>query len=722
MTSHNAEIIQEIDVKAIVALLHRQAWLIGLSALLVLAIAAAYLVAARPVYTATALILVDPNGKSLIYSDAASVSGSSENARVESEVEILRTSSIALDVVRAENLVTDPEFGPRLGITAKIRQALGFARTDDASGDELVKSVLVRFMSAVEVRRRGITYLIAVSVRSESPDRAAELANALTQAYISAQVDSKISTGLAARDKLHGQIAAAQAALSQGEDAIDSFIESNLERIEKESGRADIEALRVALLDTDAKRLAADVKAQEFQSQLQVRDWASLTAGLGDAALASLQDQREALQRQLDGAQGGTPDEANLRSALAQLEARQLARAESAIEAVQTQVAALAQSADELRGQIRQTLLSGTIPSQILTELYGLQQEATIARNQYNLLLSRMRELEVQAAVQVADSRVVSQALPPIVPSYPNKRTTLALALIVGIGLGVGLAFLNEYYIGGITSENQLRDVLHTRVATAIPLVTVKSETQRSIADSVISDPLSPYSEAIRRLRATIDLSAKGPRAATPQEPAADGRVIVVTSSIPAEGKSTTSLALARAFAQANRRVLLIDADLRKPTVHKLLGFPSTHGLADWLQSPASEELGRDLVVKDSISTVSLALGAGRAHAETDQLLGGEAFATLLRMARSAFDITIIDTPPVLPVVDARYLIGYADTVVMVVRFGMTNQADLRAAMSIVNDSKDPDAELFAVLNHQPGSAKSYRYSGYYTDYGDTDR
>jgi len=720
MTSHTPDPIDEIDIKAIVALLRRQAWLIGLSALLVLAIAAAYLVAARPIYTATALVLVDPNSKSLIYSDSASVSGSSENARVESEVEILRTPSVALEVVRAENLVADPEFGPRLGLGDKIRQALGFARSETASGDDLVKSVLVRFMSALEVRRRGITYLIAVSVRSESPDRAAALSNALTQAYISAQVESKISSGLAARDKLQSQIAAAQATLSQSEDAIDSFIESNLERIEKESGRADIEALRLALSETDSKRLAVDVQAQDLQTQLQARDWASLSAGLGDAALASLQAQRETLQRQLDGAQAGSGDEVNLRSALAELEQRQMARAEAAIAVVQGQVVALSQSSEELRGQIRQTLLNGNIPSQILTELYGLQQEATIARSQYNLLLSRMRELEIQAAVQIADSRVVSQALPPTAPSYPNKRMTLALALVAGVGLGVGLAFLNEYYIGGITSENQLRDVLHTRVATAIPLVTVKSETQRSIADSVVSDPLSPYSEAIRRLRATIDLSAKGARASA-TEAAPEGRVIVVTSSIPAEGKSTTALALARAFAQANRRVLLIDADLRKPTVHKLLGFSTGHGLADWLQSPASEELGRDLIVQDSISTASLALGLGRAHAETDQLLGGEAFGTLLQMARGAFDITIIDTPPILPVVDARYLIGYGDTIVMVVRFGLTNQADLRGAMAILNDSKDPEAEVFAVLNHQPGSAKSYRYSGYYTNYAETE-
>ncbi|MBW6505861.1 MAG: AAA family ATPase [Rhodobacteraceae bacterium] len=719
MTSQNQELEQEIDVKAIVALLRRQVWLIGLSAMLVLAIAAAYLVTARPIYTATALVLVDPNSKSLVYSDSSNISGASENARVDSEVEILRTPSVALAVVRNENLIADPEFGPHLSLGDKVKQALGFVPQQDGDGDTLVKSVLVGFMNAVEVRRRGITYLIGVSVRSESPDRAATLANALTQAYISAQVESKISASLAARDKLQGQIAAAQSTLSQSEGAIDGFIDTNLARIEAESGRADIEALRVALTNTDGKRLAAEVRVQELRGQFQARDWASLSAGLGDAALATLQTQREALQRQLEGVPIGSADDVNLRAALELLDARQQERVAAVIANVEGEAGALAQSTQDLRGQIRETLLSGTIPSQILTELYGLQQEATIARSQYNLLLSRMRELEIQAAVQIADSRVVSPALPPNAPSYPNKRMVLALALVAGLGLGVGLAFLNEYYIGGITTENQLRDVLHARVATAIPLIALKHETQRSIADAVVTDPLSPYSESIRRLRATIDLSARATRTPGEEAGAKEGRVIVVTSSIPAEGKSTTALALARAFAQANRRVLLIDADLRKPTLHKLLGFQSAHGLADWLQNPSDEALGQELIEKDSISTVSLALGAGRANAETDQLLGGGAFATLMQMARSAFDITIIDTPPLLPVVDARYLVGYGDTLVMVVRFGVTGQSDVRSAMAILNDSKNPGTEVIAALNHQPSSAKSYRYAGYYTDYTD---
>ncbi|WP_372841069.1 GumC family protein [Phaeovulum sp.] len=709
---------QEIDIRAIAALLRRQAWLIAACTLLLLAVAAAYLVIAKPTYTATSLVFVDPNSKSLVYSDSASVSGTGENARVDSEVEILRTPSVAIAVVRDQNLMSDPEFGPAIGTFEKIRVALGFAPSEDPGKDALVQSALRKFSAAVDVRRRGITYLIGVSVRSESPDRAAELANALTSAYISAQIESKISASLTARDKLQSQIASAQAALAQSESAIDGFIDNNLSRIEAESGRADIQAMRVALEDADSKRLSAEVQVADLQTQLQAQDWASLTAGLGDAALSALQNQRAELERQLSDVAADAAEAVNLRLALAALEARQSETATAAIARVQSGAESLQQSSADLRDQIRETLLTGAIPSQILTELYGLQQEATIARSQYNLLLSRMRELEVQAAVQIADSRVVSPALPPNAPSYPNMRMVLALALVCGLGLGVGLAFLNEYVIGGITSESQLRDVLRTRVATAIPLVALKPDSQRSIADGVITEPLAPYSESIRRLRATIEMTLGRAQSGTVADDAKKGRVIVVTSSVPAEGKSTTALALARAFAQAKQRVLLVDADLRKPTLHRYLGVSAATGIADWLRDPGNEELGNELISNDAISTVSIALGTERAYAETDQLLGGAAFATLVDLARDAFDITIIDTLPLLPVVDTRYLAGYGDILVMVVRFGATGHNEIRTGLSILNDSKRPGTEIIAALNHQPSNSKSYRYAGYYTEYG----
>ncbi|MGO4855110.1 GumC family protein [Phaeovulum sp. W22_SRMD_FR3] len=703
-----------LDLRSILSLFRRQISLILMTTALMLALAIGYLAIVKPVYTATALVMVDTAQKSLVFADNQNSSASTDNAKVESEVEILKSPTVALAVVRDANLISDPEFGPKLSTTDKIRQALGFETANDTNGDAVLQGVLGRFSNAITVRRRGLTYLIAASVASQSPTRAAELANALTAAYIQAQVDSKIAGTLGARDKLQTQITAAKEALSNSEDAIDTYIDRNLERIEKDSGRTDIAEMRKSLESLESEKLSAEVKAAESRSAMERQDWASLAQSLGDQGLAELQSQRDSLEKRLAGTASGSADEVDLRTALAKLQDQQEAQAQAAIASVTGQASALDGNARDLRSQIRDTLLTGQISSQFVTELYQLQQEGSVARNQYQELLSRMRELETQAAVQLADARVVSPALPPNAASFPNKKLVLVMALVGGLGLGVGLAFLNDYFVGGITSESQLRDILRARVATAVPLLALKPETELSIADNVVTAPLSPYAEAIRRLRASLEIELRKVPRERDEAGHVLGQTVVVTSSIPAEGKSTTALALARAFSLSDRSVIIIDADLRKPTVHKLTGLSPAKGLIDYLSDPHSEAMSETLVLRDPLTAVSLIPGAGRAHKETDQLLGSDIFAQLVRVARQSFDIVVIDTPPVLPVVDTRYLAGFGDAVVMVVRFGMTGQSDLRSSVQTLSEVIRPGVELQTVLNHQPKSGNSYRYNSYY--------
>ncbi|MCR8723852.1 GumC family protein [Frigidibacter sp. ROC022] len=704
-----------IDIKATILQLRRQSKLILSVILLCLAIAVGYIALVKPIYTATALVMVDPAAKSLVYSDDTSQSASTENARVESEVEIFRSPTVALAVVDRMNLISDPEFGPTLGLGAKIGQALGFRSDTAESGTRLLNQVLARFQKAVTVRRRGLTYLIAVSVSSEDAERAAALTNAMTEAYIQANIESKVASRLNARDALQDQIATVQAAMTASEDAIDNYISRNLGRLEAEGGGAAVAELQRQIEALDKQRLAAEVSAREARKALEQQDWATLTARLGDEALAELQAQRDKLERQLAGTDGGSSDEVDLRSALAALDARQARAAEEALSALTDKAGALDQTMRETRDKLRRTLLSSDLPSQMLSEIYQLQQEASIARSQYQTLLSRLREIEVQAAVQVADSRVVSAALPPVSASYPNRKLVLALALLAGLGLGTGLAFLNEFYLGGIVSETQLRDVLKQKVATAIPLVALKPESERSIADNVITSPLSAYSEAIRRLRASIELELRQ----RPVEPDAEGRkpgrTIVVTSSGPAEGKSTTALALARAFSLSQVSVLLIDADLRKPTIHQLAGITPERGLIDYLTDASGSTPAEKLLTQDPISATSLITGRGRAFQETDQLLGSDTFRGLIRAGREAFDIVILDTPPVGPVVDARYLVPYGDVVALVVRFATFSQSDLRSATQTLTENMGPDQALLTVLNHEPETRRRYPY--YKDDY-----
>jgi capsular exopolysaccharide synthesis family protein len=331
--------------------------------------------------------------------------------------------------------------------------------------------------------------------------------------------------------------------------------------------------------------------------------------------------------------------------------------------------------------------------------------------------------------LQIADSRVVSPALSPSSPSFPNPPLFLALAAISAVVLGVGLAFLYEHYIGGFTSEGQVGSVLKLKVAASIPRHKnghrgAGAEAGESVANQMIAAPLSIYAESVRRVRAEIDQAIRQstPRAAL-QAPNPDGQkpggaVLMVSSAAPGEGKTTMALSLARAYAISGRSVLLIDADLRKPSVHRHMGIDASTGLLEYLMEPKHGEGLDRILFKEKESGLMALVGARRSDIPTDQMIASKAFDDLIELARDHFEIVVIDTPPVGPVVDGIYLAKFADAIVFVVRWASTSQQDARDAVLSLDAARRPGVLTLAVLNQQEGSAASYRrkYAGYYSD------
>jgi Mrp family chromosome partitioning ATPase len=456
---------------------------------------------------------------------------------------------------------------------------------------------------------------------------------------------------------------------------------------------------------------SANDRLASAQAALNQNNWSTLSQTLADDALAALASERSDLERQLGLVEAGSQQDIDLRAGLADLESRMTARAETAVNNLRSDITQQADATTGIRDQIRRTVLGGNLSSNTLTEIFSLQQEADIAQRQYQTLLSRQRDLETQALVQVADSRIVSEALPPRAASFPKRTRVLALALVASIAVGVGLAFLNEYYVGGINSAQQLGHLVPARVAAVIPRTDQRND-QLSVADNVVEAPMSIYAESIRRLRAVVDQTAR------PTDEKL-GKIVVVVSSIPAEGKSSLAIALTRTYAVAGKRALMIDADLRKPALHKYLGLTPDQGFLDYLRDPSSVANADTFYERDPKSTAGAIMGHGRANLPTDQLLQSATFEAMISQARQELDVTIIDTPPLVPVVDARYILRHADVVVMSVRYGMTSQSDLRDAYAQVADSVRPGVPVLTVLTHDEARMHTYRYSGYYADYND---
>ncbi|CAN7401137.1 Wzz/FepE/Etk N-terminal domain-containing protein [Devosia sp. LjRoot16] len=706
---------QGFDLRSILGLLRRQARLIAITVLAVLVVATAAVFTMKPIYTASTLVLVDPSRKDLLDPNAQMGGGSGESARVDSEVELAKSEATLLQTIEDENLIDDPEFGVRLGFRDTVLSFFRIAEATLPTGDEALQSVMAKLRESVTVQRRGLTFMLAIQARSPNPATAARIANAVAAAYIKVQLAAKIGSTLASRDIIQGRIAGASAAVSQSEGAFDKFIEDNIDTITAETGRTDLAALRAQLKEVGGNRARDAAVAELVQRSLEQRDWAAVSANLGSQAITALAEQRQQLVNSLADTVDDSQQSIDLRAEVAKLDAELENSTTAELTTMRQRVATYQSQASDIRNQLRTSILSTDLPPDVLTNIYELQQNAEIARTQYQTLLSRLRELEAQAYLQVADSRVVSQTLPPSEPSFPNPRQILTLAGLAALGLGIGLAFLRENFVGGFTSEAQLHSFLRGPVISAVPR---QKEARAGAGDGgigeyMVSSPLSIFAESVRRIRVGIDQSLQRSEANRP----AGGIVIMVSSASPSEGKSTLALSITRAYALAGHKTLLIDCDLRKPSIHRQLGLEPSTGLLEYLNHAVKEDALPSIMTVDDESGAQVVLGARRSDIATDSLLSSTTFARLISAARSTFDIVVLDTPPVGPVVDGLYLVKHADSIVFVVRWASTSQHDVRHAVTLLQGAKKPETEILAVLNQQEISKSAYsgKYAGYYT-------
>lgn len=704
----------EIDLRSILGVLRRQIRLVILCVVLITGGAGIYALSLKQIYSATALIMVDPSTKNLLSGENGVGSTSADNARIDSEVEILRSDSLLLKVIQAQGLISNSDVGVSLSLIDRVRIALRLAEPQLPTAEMALDQAVRNLRSSLSVQRRGNTYLLAIQASSPDPSEAARIANAVAEVYIQDQLASKINGVLAARDILQSRIDLARQALIESEGSFDTFVADNMDRIVLDSGRSDLVQMQEQIAQLEAAQRQTSSTLTSVQESLASEDWQTLVSELQSEALAELNAQRSALVAQIEGgsATGSAQDQSvDLAAQLERIEKEMRTQSASQVSDLRSAVSEQQTQQEALRQDLRSQVLSSSLSPDTLAQLYELQQTTGLARNQYQLLLTRSQELDTQATLQIADSRIVSPALQPQSPSFPNHRLILMLAALAGIGIGVGLAFLYENFIGGFTSEEQAASVLKVPVATSIPRVKGQAN-GLSVSDLVVTSPLSMYSEAIRRIRSTTDQILRRVEAGKGR-----ARVVMVASSTPNEGKTTISLSLARSYAQAGHRVLLVDCDLRKPSVHRHLGLERSEGLYEFLNNEGEILTSiNSIVSQDPQTSATVIVGARQSMAPTDQLLSGTAFPRLIDAARNVFDIVILDTPPLGPVVDGLYLASHADAVVFVTRFATTSQAEARRCLARLEDTLGSADSIVAVINQQDSSTNRYlkKYGGYY--------
>lgn len=698
------------DLRSILDVVRRRLRLVLAVFIAVLALAVVMVFSLTPKYTASVLVMVDPSRKDLLEPGLTqSASSAGDSARIDSEVEIVKSYETMARVVDEAGLLLDPDFMPNPGPFQTLLASFGLAQAEPAQGDAAMAAAVSRLMSAVSVRRRGLTYLIAISAEATRPATAAAIANGVADAYIESQLQSKVDSVLDSLRVLEPRIADAMGDLAETESAYDRFVDENLQAIVDSTGRSDIVALRDLIDATTEDASALNARLAAASAALAGRDYAAMATGLQSTSLAALVEEHARLEGQLAREAGSEPQSAALRTGIDAM-AEELERiAAMEMDDLRRRVSTALEAARALRDDLRRTALAGALPPDFLTRLYQLQQNSSLARTNYERLVERVNDLSSQAAVQVADSRVVAPATPPAAPSSPNVRLALVLAGIVGLGAGIVAAMGSEALVGGFRSPEQLAAVSRREVAATIPAQKPPRRgngVAANVADTVIASPMSQFSERLRLLRLRVDeaLVASG-----------GGRLIVVTSAGPLEGKTTTAIALARTYGAAGQRVLLMDCDLRKPSVGRLLGLQSDQGLLDYVSGRVDIAELHSIMGRDPLSSVSVVVGAGQSAVPTDKMLTGARFSKLLDAARKTFDIVILDTPPVELVVDGIYATQHADAVLFVTKWGQTTQRDVLHALDATDRAKREPVPVVLALNQEPEVAQRVGGRGYFS-------
>jgi uncharacterized protein involved in exopolysaccharide biosynthesis len=520
----------EIDIRSILGLLRRQFRLILVTVVTLLAVAGIYAYLLPAIYSTSTLVLVDPASENLLASDSGGTGKLVDSARVDSEVEILRSDSILLKVIDQEGLVTDAQIGASMGLVQRLMTFFRLSEPKLPTAEEALNQVVAQLRGSVSIQRRGFTNLIAIQVSSRDPAAAARLANTIAAVYVQDQLSSKVSNVLSVRNILQARVESARSAIVTSENAFDAFISANIDAIARDSGRSDLSSMQSQIQLLNQARAQTASTADLVQASLASNDWETVVANLQSDAIAELDRQRAELSGRLVS-ESGSATEADLRAQLTRIEDNLRSTANQEIVTLRSSLADSQTQEEALRLQLRNEVINSALSPDALANLYELQQSATLARSEYQALLARSRELDTQAQLQVADSRIVSPALAPQSPSSPNVRLILIVAGILALGLGIALAFIYENYIGGFTTDEQAETVLKARVAATVPKV--KLGTGKSLADLMLTAPLSTFAESIRRLRATTDQLHRS-------MPGTDGsQVIMISSTAPSEGKST---------------------------------------------------------------------------------------------------------------------------------------------------------------------------------------
>ena len=672
---------------------------------------AAILSLLTPLYTATAELIIEPKSPILPGLESTLPGIGTDNQGIETEVKVL-TSGVLLDsVVDRLDLVSDPEFNslaesPEAEMAGEMNQDQGALQEAVTITRALTKNSLFNRLSVTQV---GTSRVISVNATSESADKAALIANTLVDEYFQSQQDSKFQASSETSAVLDKRIADLQAELKQSEQLAERFRSdaSLLEAGGTTLISQQLVNLNGQILTAKAATAAAQAELSQLTGLISSSDSSSLVERAGalkSPLVQELRRQQVTLEREiaeLSSEYGPAhPRMVQLRADAADLENQISVEVNTVVQGLRNAVrVAAAREADlEREARILTARLGETNEDEI--QLRALEREVEANQQLLETLLARQKGLGSTDLIQTGqpDAKVISFATPPIEPSFPPFGISMAGILVVSTIIGFVVACIREIRRRGISTLEQLEAVSQLRALGFVPLVTSRRQ-RRDMLVSILAKSRRPFAQAMKTLNWQIDEGM--PEGA---------KLIVVTSPIAGEGKTTTAIAIARIKALKGHKTIIVDADIRNPSVHTKLNWKSTTGLTDVIEG-ASELV--DAILPDEESPLQI-LPAGRTSADALSLVESSAMSSILEELSNQYDYVIVDTPPISAAPDACIISKEADTTILAIRASTTPVVAVKYALRILkrNGGHITGAVLTMVETSRSISQK-YGYFGY---------
>jgi exopolysaccharide transport family protein len=677
------------DLNIAIATFRRRLRLFAAVALAVFVAVLLYTLQETPRYTATSQVMLDVR-KEQVADMSAVLSGlPADSSVVDTEVEVLKSRSLAARVVKQLKLDQDPYFNPNApgatGVSSWlpwIKKAVApMPAAGSIEAQRQSEKVVDNLLGGLKVRRSGLTYLISVEYTHIDPAQAAKIANSFADLYLTEQLEAKFDATAKANEWLDTRVVELRDQLQTAEAAVQQYkIANNLMSAEGATlTEQEISGLNQQLASARAQQAESDARLNIARNQLaRGSTGEDVGESLNSPVVQQLRQQRaeqSAKVADMSGRYGDRhPDLLKAKRELADIDGQIQAEIRRIISNLEAQAQVARQRTGSMAGSVSQSkgALAGNNRASI--KLNELERKAESVRTLYESLLARFKQTSNSQGIEQADARVVSRAKIPTSPSYPKPSLNLALGLVLALGAGAAAVVLAEILMAGLFTEDEVERRIGIPYLGSVPLLSsalddAKLARGMSPPDYLLAKPLSTFAESFRKLRAAILFSKVGETI----------KVIAVTSSLPGEGKTTTTFSLARTLATSGANVVVVDCDLRQSAINRFLPEVPTLGLLEVLNGVCT--LDQALITDPSGAKV-LAL-AKSAYTPRD-VLGSPAMLKLLTELRERFEVVLLDTAPLLAIADTRILAPHADAVVMLARWKKTPVKAITAAINLL--------------------------------------